>query len=97
LSFFGRLLTLAICFQLSKCFVEPFVCHFGLLTIGILRGLCKPSGRHELPVDSLARIEQRMAGQQVERCRKLTELGEMVFHGEGAMETQRLGFDVVSQ
>jgi glycine/D-amino acid oxidase-like deaminating enzyme len=28
-----RLRTRAICFQLSKCFVEPFVCHFGLLRI----------------------------------------------------------------
>jgi hypothetical protein len=39
LLFFGRLLTLAICFQLAKCFVEPFVCHFSLLIIGISAGL----------------------------------------------------------
>jgi hypothetical protein len=59
---FGRLLTLAICFQLSKRFVEPFVCHFGLLTIGIFRGRCKRSGRDGLPVGSLSWIEW---GQQV--------------------------------
>jgi hypothetical protein len=39
LLFFGRLRTLAICFQLAKCFVEPFVCHFSLLIIGISAGL----------------------------------------------------------
>src|ERR1700752_3362124 len=54
---FGRLRTLAICFELSKCFVEPFVCHFSLLIIGIPRG-CKPSGRHGLPLHSLTRVVQ---------------------------------------
>jgi hypothetical protein len=55
----------------------------------------EPSGRHGLPVDSLARIGNgteggRSAGrQQVERCRKLAELGEMTLGGEGAKETQR--------
>ena len=32
-SLFGRLPTRAIGFQLLKCFVEPFVCHFSLSTI----------------------------------------------------------------
>lgn len=31
-----------------------------------------------------------MGRQQVERCRKLAELGEMVLGGEGAKEIQRL-------
>ena len=33
---FGCLRTLAICFQLSECLVEPLVCHFSLLIIGKL-------------------------------------------------------------
>ena len=34
-------------------------------------------------------------GQQVQRRRDLAETGEMMFHHEGAVKAQRLGFDVV--
>jgi hypothetical protein len=47
---FGRLLTLTICFQLSKYSIEPFVCHFSLLTIGKIGSGAVPASRDELPI-----------------------------------------------
>jgi hypothetical protein len=55
----GRLRTLAICFQLSKRFLEPFVCHFGLFHyLTTLRRPVTAVGSH----DSLAQTGQGREG-----------------------------------
>jgi hypothetical protein len=59
--FFGRLLTLAIRFQLPKCFVEPFVCHLGLLTIGILRGTVSDQAAKGYWLEAISRVSRNDA------------------------------------
>src|SRR6266446_9290368 len=54
---FGRFRTLAICSQLSKCFVEPFVCHFGLSSI---ENCARPAAcNHQAMVSDHSLVQER--------------------------------------
>src|SRR6266446_7416428 len=54
---FGRFRTLAICSQLSKCFVEPFVCHFGLSSI---KNCARPAAcNHQAMVSDHSLVQER--------------------------------------